>query len=473
MTGTADHGAHDRGGHDRAFFGHPRGLGYLAFSEGWTAFSYYGMQSLLVLYMTGELLKPGPVARVLGFRPFHGLLESLYGPLPLTATATAITGLYVGLNFAVPILGGLLADRLLGRSRTVILGAALMTAGHFLMSFHATFLIALACILIGSGCFNANVRAQIGELYAAGDTRRADAFQLYVLAVNLAVIVSPLICGGIAQARGYHWGFVTAGIGMALGLAVYLAGRRWMPAEPARRARDGRVARTRLTPGERRRVLLLIALLPVLALVALGNMQIFNAYLLWGQAHYALVFFGRTMPVAWLLSLDAFVSTGCLLGVMLFWRWWSRRRRVPDEIVKLAIGAAIAATAPLILAAAATVAADSGGKVGLGWGLAFHIVNDIGFANVYPVGLALYSRGAPPSLAATMVSVFTLNLFLAATFDGWLGGFLDTMPGARFWLIHAGLVALGAGLLVVVWAVAGRTLAPGGEAEVSAPPAAG
>lgn len=450
---------------DRAFLGHPRGLGYLAFSEGGTAFSYYGMQSLLVLYMANELLKPEHVGAILGFSGFHAFLEQIYGPLPLTATATAITGLFSGLVYAVPILGGLVADRWLGRMRTLITGAVLMTAGHFLMSFYATFLIALAAILIGSGFFNANLRAQVGELYAAGDTRRADAFQVYTLAVNIAVIVAPLICGTLGEKAGYHYGFVAAGIGMALGLVVYLAGRRWMPAEPPRRARSSRGDDAPvLTRHERGTILLLILLIVPLALTFVGNQQIFNAYLLWGEAHYQLVFFGRVMPVSWLLSLDAFVSTLCIFASVMFWRWCDRRGRDPDEIVKLVIGSAIAALAPLVLAAASAVAGPSG-KVGLGWGVAFHVVNDIGFANIYPIGLALYSRAAPPQLSATMISVFLLSIFAGTSFAGWLGRFLEHMPTPSFWAMHAGIIALGTAMLILAWRLAGRSLSPREESE--------
>ncbi len=453
----------DRG--DRAFLGHPRGLGYLAFSEGGTAFSYYGMQSLLVLYMANELLKPGPVDRILGFGAFHGFLEHLYGPLSLTATATAITGLFSGIVYAMPILGGLVADRWLGRTRTLVTGAVLMTAGHFLMSFYATFLIALAAILIGSGFFNANLRAQVGELYAAGDTRRADAFQVYTLAVNIAVIVAPLICGTLGEKGGYHYGFVAAGIGMALGLVIYLAGRRWMPPEPPRRAKAVRSADAPVLTGHERRTILLLALLVLpLALTFVGNQEIFNAYLLWGEAHYQLLFFGQVMPVSWLLSLDAFVSVTCIFGSVMFWRWYARHRRDPDEIVKIVIGSAIVACAPLVLAAASVVAGPQG-KVGLGWGLGFHIVNDIGFANLYPIGLALYSRAAPPQLSATMISVFMLSIFLGTSLAGRLGGLLDTMPGPSFWAMHSAIIGVAVVVLLIVWRFAGHMLSPRSEAE--------
>ena len=305
---------------DRGFFGHPRGLGILAFTEGWIGFSFYGMQSLLVLYMTRQLLRPEHVRHVLGFGWFRHGLAFLYGPLDRQALASAIMGLYAALAWASPIAGGLVADRLLGRTRTVVLGAALMTAGHFLLAWEASFLLALPCLIAGAGCAKA-LASQVGALYAADDPRRADAFQSYQMAVAVAVIAAPLVCGTLGEDYAWGWGFAAAGTGMLIGLVLYLAGRRWLPPEPAPRAR---AARVRLTPTERRRLLGLVLLLPVLAVASVGNMQIFNAYLVWGAQTYALVFDGHRMPVSWLLSLDAFVSTFTILGSIAFWRWWSR-----------------------------------------------------------------------------------------------------------------------------------------------------
>src|SRR5438132_3859946 len=126
---------------DRSFIGHPRGLGYLAFTEAWERFSYYGMQSLLVLYMVNRLLHPGHIERVVGFAPFRHLLETIYrGPLSVPAIASAIFGLYTGLVYLTPIGGGFIADRVLGRTRTLIIGALLIPAGHSLLAFDVSFL---------------------------------------------------------------------------------------------------------------------------------------------------------------------------------------------------------------------------------------------------------------------------------------------------------------------------------------------
>lgn len=449
----------------RTFFGHPIGLGYLVFAEAWERFSYYGMQSLLVLYMGQQLLLPGHVEHVAGFAAFRAGIESVYGHLSTAALASVIFGLYAGCVYLTPIAGGFIADRLLGRTLTVTIGASLMALGHFLMAFEASFLLALACLLVGVGCFKGNIASQVGELYAPGDLRRADAFQVFLLGVNVAVIVSPLICGTLGQKVAWHWGFGAAGVGMVIGLLVYLSGRRWLPPDTVRRvaARGGEgehVERPKLARGEIKTILVLVALLPVLALSGVGNQEIFNAYLVWGDANYRLTFFGQSMPVTWLISLDAIISSIFIVASVAFWRWWAKRRREPQEITKLAIGAVIAGLAPLALSIASLQEAATGHKVGLFWGLVFHIVNSIGFANIFPVGLALFSRAGPRAIAGMIIGIYYLNLFASNMLVGYLGGLLQPLGGPAFWALHAALV-FGAGLALFVFRAAfGPLLSP-------------
>ena len=451
---------------DRAFLGHPRGLGYIAFTEAWERFSYYGMQTLLVLYMTKQLLLPGHVENIAGFPAFRALLERLYhGPLSTVALASAIFGLYTGLVYLTPIAGGFIADRVLGRTRTVTLGALLMAAGHFLMAFDFSFLIALLCLLCGVGCFKGNLASQIGDLYAPEDLRRADAFQIYYLFINGAVIAAPLVAGTLGELYGWHYGFGAAGIGMVLGLGIYLSGRKWLPREQPV-ARVARADRVGLTRDERSAVIVLILLLPVLAIGAVGNQQIFNAYLLWVPDHVSLVFFGKTMPTTWLVTLDAVVSVSSLVGAVAFWRLWARKFKEPSEINKMTLGMGLSALGQLCLAMAA-IAHAPGEKAGIGWVLGFEILNSIGFANVFPVGLAMYVRVAPKSVVGTIMGVYYLHLFMCNNLVGWLGGLLEKLPGVQFWLLHAGLVG-GAGVVMLLTSrLAGRIMNPTGPAGES------
>lgn len=446
---------------DRSFIGHPRGLGYLAFTEAWERFSYYGMQSLLVLYMVGRLLHPGHIERIAGFVPFRHLLENLYrGPLSVQALASAIFGLYTGLVYLTPIGGGLIADRVLGRTRTITIGALLMAAGHFLMAFDVTFLAALTCLLLGVGCFKGNLASQVGALYATGDNRRADAFQIYYIFINAGVIAAPLIAGTLGEVYGWHWGFGAAGVGMLIGLTIYLRGRRWLPPDSPVVRKSDRATKIRLTHREKMAIVALIALLPVLTVGAIGNQQIFNAYLVWAQDHANLVFFGRKMPTTWLITLDSIVSVSFLVGAVVFWRLWSKKYPEPTEITKMGIGSLVAVTGFMSLAAGAAIAANSGGKVSIGWLIAFHVLNSIGFANVFPVSLALYARVAPAALSATILGIFYLNLFAANNLVGWIGGFLEKMPATHFWLLHAVLCGTAGLIFLVSGRLFGHLLAP-------------
>ena len=451
---------------DRSFIGHPRGLGYIAFTEAWERFSYYGMQTLLVLYMTHRLLLPGHVEDVAGFRAFRHMLETLYrGHLDIQPLASAIFGLYTGLVYVTPIVGGLLADRFLGRTRTITIGALLMTAGHFLMAFDFTFLLALTCLLTGVGCFKGNLASQVGALYSPGDTRRADAFQIYYLFINGGVIISPLITGTLGEKVGWHWGFGAAGVGMVIGLTIYLAGRKHLPPDsPVVEEREKHIPKTPMTRRDKIAIIVLLALLPVLTIGFIGNQQIFNAYLVWAEANAklpVLPFYGKQMPITWLITVDSILSVSCLAGAVVFWRLWSKKYREPSEISKISIGSFVAVTGFLCLFAGTALATTSGEKVSFGWLLAFHLLNSIGFANVFPVSLALYARVAPPALSATIIGIYYLAFFAANNLVGWIGGFLEKMAATQFWLLHSALCGTAGIIFFLAGRFFGHLLAPG------------
>ncbi|HEY5290664.1 MAG TPA: oligopeptide:H+ symporter, partial [Caulobacteraceae bacterium] len=255
----------------RTIFGHPRGLAVLGLTELWDRISFHGMQAVLVLFMVDQLLRPGHVEHIVGFAPFRAGLERVTGPLDPQALASQIFGLYVGMVAATPMLGGFLGDRVLGRARTVILGGLLMTAGHFCMAFDQSFLLALVLLILGAGCLRANLSPQIGELYPPDDRRRDTAFQLYASMINLGAFIAPLASGALAQAWGWHASFGFAGFGMLIGLLIYIAGRRDLPAADARAPRG---VRARLDPAQRKVVLLLLLLVPVASMFWVAQSQV-------------------------------------------------------------------------------------------------------------------------------------------------------------------------------------------------------
>ena len=216
-------------------------------------------------------------------------------------------------------------------------------------------------------------------------------------------------------------------------------------------------------------IVALVALLPVLTIAVIGNQQIFNAYLVWGERSANLIFFGRKMPTTWLITLDSILSVSCLAGAVVFWRLWSKKRPEPAEITKMGIGSIIAVTGFISLAAGAAIAASAGTKVSIGWLITFHLLNSIGFANVFPVSLALYARVAPAALSATIIGIFYLHLFAANNLVGWIGGFLEKMPAMHFWLLHAALCGTAGIIFLIAGRLVGHLLAPG-ENESTAPP---
>ncbi|MBS1101945.1 MFS transporter [Gluconobacter sp. Dm-62] len=432
----------------RELWGQPIGLWVLTLTEGWVGFSLYGLQAILALYLTDHLLQPEHSGGVLGLAPLERFVSVLYAPIGPRAMAGAITGLFLALIYAAPLLGGFLADRVLGQTRTILLGAVLMTAGHFLMAFDWSFVLALGLLLAGLGMAG-GLRAQVGALYALSDRRRSDAYQIYAMGLQVAVMVSPVLCASLAQIA-WHWGFLAAGLGMLIGLVVYLIGRRWLPSVAASAnsfsGTEEKHKRPALTSREKRTTALLLVLVPVMALGAVPNSEIFDGYLLWGREHFQLHLLGYEMPVSDLVSLDGFVSALCSVGVLWFWKSYARRRQDVSEIAKVAIGTFIAAFAPLLLALGAWLSPGLH-EVSLFWGVAFHIVNDIGFSMYYAIGMALFSRAAPVSINTVLVACFSLHLFLSNLLIGKLATLLGRMSDVSFWLLHSGAALLAAAIL--------------------------
>lgn len=438
---------------DRAFLGHPKGLGYLAFTEAWERFSYYGMQVLLVLYMVKHLLLPGNVEQVAGIEQ----LRWLYGGLEGQAFASAIFGTYAASVYLTPILGGWVADRVLGKRRTVLLGAITMAAGHFLMAFNLTFLLALLCLILGSGMFKGNIASQVGSFYKGEDLRRADAFQIFYLAINAGVIASPLIVGTLGEKVGWHYGFGAAGIGMLIGLVIYVAGQKYLPKEHFDVAEKVSAPREPMTKNDWLATGALLLLIPVMAISIVPNNQIFNAYLVWGDRDFALRWGDTILPTTWLVTLDAIVSVTCLALVALFYRWYGKHWREPDELTKMIIGSAfnIAGMACLYMAAQTM---PEGGKIGLFWPIMFHVLNSIGFAHILPVSLALFARLAPKQINATVIGLYYLAFFAGNTLVGIVGTQFETMRVTDFWLLHLGFAATGGVVFVLFKLLLGRRL---------------
>jgi POT family proton-dependent oligopeptide transporter len=427
--------------HDRAFLGHPKGLGYLSFTEACERFSYYSMQTLLVLYMVKYLLLPGHVENVVGLEWVRVHLFSGLDGQPL---ASAIFGTYTSLVYATPILGGIIADKWLGRHRTLVAGGIFMAIGHFLMAFEGSFLLALFSLVVGVGLFKGNIATQVGALYKDTDLRRAMAFQIFYIAINASVIIAPLVSGTLGEKVGWHWGFGTAGVVMVLGLIIYLSGVKWLPADNVHPSTvtDEPAPREKLTKNDWTRTIALLMLIPVMAISLLTNQEIFNAYLVWGDEQFQLTFQGTTLPTSWLITLDATLSFAMLVAVAWFWKWWGKSRTEPDELGKMIIGSLFTIAGGLCLFMAAFTQAP-GTKIGLAWPFMFHLLNSIGFANILPVSLALFTKVAPKAITATVVGLYYLAFFAANAIVGYVGGLYSSLPTTTFWLLHVASAVFG------------------------------
>jgi len=443
----------------RQIFGHPRGLVVLAGTELWDRISFHGMQALLVLYMVGQLFLPGHIETIVGFKTFRALIEGITGPLSVQALASQIFGIYVGLVYFTPVLGGVLGDRVLGRSRTVTLGALLMTAGHFCMAFDQSFLLAMLLLILGAGCLRGNLMPQVAELYSQEDRRRAVAFQLYGSMINLGAFIAPVVTGALGQAYGWHTGFAFAGFGMLLGLIYYRAGLRWLPPEAPRGPREVRV---RLRPDERRIVLLLLTVVPVAALFWVAQSQIWNTYNIWVRDHVNLQIGGFTVPVPWLQALDGLAPFLTLPPFLLLWRWQAARGTEPNEFTKMAIGCFIFGGSVMLLAAGAWIT-DASGRSPLLLAVAFHFASNIGWLYFAPSANSLFGGAAPRSVTGAMIGIYTTSVFFGSLVSGRLGGLYERLTAAQFWTVHAGVVALGGVLLLLVGGRLSRELKAAAE----------
>ncbi len=437
----------------RQFFGHPRGLVVLAGTELWDRISFHGMQALLVLYMVGQLFLPGHIERIVGFAGFRAAIEAVTGPLSPQALASQIFGVYVGLVYLTPVVGGWLGDRWFGRKAMVTLGALLMTAGHFCMAFDQSFLLAMLFLILGAGALRGNLIPQVGELYRQDDDRRDVAFQLYFSMINLGAFIAPVVTGALAQRFSWHFGFGFAGVGMLVGLIVYLAGQRWVI--PVDRRRAERIAKAPLTAPEWRRVVALLCLLPVAALFWIAQSQVWNTYNLWVRDHIQLGIGSFTVPVPWLQALDGLAPFICLPPMLAYWRWQAARGREPADFTKAAIGCFIFAASTMLLAVAG-FAADAGGRSSLLWAVAFHLSSNLGWLYFTPTMIAIVTRSAPAQVSATLVGVAMLSTFFGSLISGRIGGLYERLTPFQFWSLHAAIVAAGGLIFLVIgWRFAG------------------
>ncbi len=432
------------------WFGQPKGLTILFLTQMWEQFSYYGMRALLVYYMTRELL--------LG-----------------QEKASLIYGAYTATAYFTPIFGGMLADSWLGKRRAVILGAAIMAAGHFMMSFDALLYVALATIALGNGLFLPSLPSQINDLYEASDPRRARAYNVYYVGINIGGFLAPLICGTLGEVYGWHVGFAAAGVGMLAGLGIYLLGGAYLPDQeratsddpPRQEALPQRTppARQVLSPGQPTQppptttnnlstIALLLGIGIAVTIFRGAYEQIGNTVALWSDASVARQVGSVTIPATWFQSLNpllVFLMTPALLA---YWRRRADRGLEPPATRRMALGALIVAVSYALLAG---VAAHAGNERASGlWLVLYFVIFTLGELHILPTGLGLFARLAPPRFAATTVAAWFLAIFTGSLCAGAVGTLWSSMSHATFFAFLAVLAAVSALLLLALGRIPGR-----------------
>ena len=426
---------------------HPRGLYILAGTEMWERFSFYGMSALLTLYMAKDLLRAPHAGMVVGL----GSLRALFGhgaPLSDIAFASLIYGWYAGLVYFTPMLGGWVADRVLGARRTVMIGALLMSAGHIAMSFYASFLGALVLLILGSGFLKGNISGQVGALYPPeAESMRERGFIIFSIGINIGAACGPLVTGLAAALWGWHAGFAIAAGLMLVALGTYAAGLRHLP-DDRPRARD-RAPAIPLTRDEKRRLAVLLGVIALTIPAEIAYPMVWSIGILWVDKYVALSTALGHVPSAWFASFDSLGSVIFAPVVVALWAWQARAGREPGSVTKIGLGPVIIASAAMMFVAGEWLAPRPD-QVAIGWALCGYLTMGLAWLYYWPTLLALVSRAAPPQVRSTMMGVAFLSPFVAHTLMGWIGTNFDRMRPDTFWLMDAGIALGGAALILLL-----------------------
>lgn len=437
-------------------WGHPKGLWVLGGTELWDRISFHGMVAMLVLYMSGELLKPGRVENIIGFPAYRSALESVFGAVTPAAIATQTFGIYYAVLTFLPLIGGWLGDKFVSRRAAITAGALLMTGGHFCMAFDQTFLIALVLLVSGAGLLRGNLKPQIRALYGAGDRRLADAFQIYSMVVNFGAFIAPLASGAVAKYYGWHAGFAVAGFGMLIGLVWYLTGSRHLPPDPPKGVA---VHRAPLTAVQKRDVLGLFALWPVSVCFWTAQAQIWNVYNLWLRDHVQMNVGGFEVPVPWLQALDGLAPALYVPIVIALWRWQARRGTEPDLYTKMGVGCVIFAVSTLMLAGAPLLA-GADGRAPLWIPVLFHLASNWGGAFFSPVMQTFYAARAPEQWRGSLLGIDALSVTVASVISGGMGAWYETTTPPVFWMTTAAIAGVAGVAVLAVRGLLLRWLGP-------------
>lgn len=415
----------------RDVLGHPRGLVTLFFTETWERFSYYGMRAFLILYMV----------HALGFDDRH---------------AGSIYGTYTGSVWLAAILGGVIADRWLGHYRSVLFGGIIIALGHFTLALRALpfFYTGLSLIVVGTGLLKPNVSTLVGSLYAPGDERRDAGFSIFYMGINLGALAGPLIAGYLAQNVDWHIGFACAGVGMTIGLLVYVLLRGWLrPGIERLRAPNAPVPgtpaagqRAEFTASDWKRIGAVVIFFAFASLFWGAYEQAGSTLNLFADRYVHLELLGVTLYASWFVSVQA--AFVILLSPAFAWLWVALGPRQPSSPAKFALALGFIGLAFVLLLPAGSLA-QSGVKVSPLWLVAAYFVEELGELCLSPVGLSVVTKLAPTRIVGLLMGVFFLSNAVGNKLAGWSAGFISTTPLPTLFGVTAA-VTLGAAAVMFV-----------------------
>lgn len=423
----------------KQLFGHPRGLYVLFLTEMWERFSFYGMRALLVLFL---------VSSVNGENPGFGWTSS---------EALKLYGIYTFLVYLSSIPGGILADKLIGQKKAVILGGILLVAGHSILALQSlyAFYIGLGLIIAGVGCLKPNISTMVGGLYPKGDDRRDKGFTIFYIGINVGAFLAGIIIGYVGETMGWHYGFGLAGIGMAIGLIVFITGHKYLKgvgeATAALSVADQAIKAKPLTKIEKDRILvMLISFLMIIVFwgafeQAGGLMNLYASE----KTNRLIGFLNWTVPATWFQSVNSFFIITLGIPIATFWYNRKRKGKEASSIFKIALGVIIMGWGFLFMTAA-SIQYQNNGASAMYWLILAYMFHTIGELSASPVALSYITKLAPLKYASIMMGIFFAATGLGNYVAGWVGVWSQTAGELQIFLGIAIFCTIIGGLVIAI-----------------------
>ncbi len=413
---------------------HPKGLPILFFTEMWERFSFYGMRAIFVLYLTETTLSDNP------------------GMGWTNSDALVLYGWYTMLVYVASIPGGFIADKLLGQKKTVLLGGIFIAAGQFALVMEGLtfFYTGLALLIMGVGCLKPNISTMVGGLYAEGDERRDTGFTIFYIGINIGAASAPLLIGFIGETYGWNLGFGLAGIGMLLGLIVYLWGQKFLKDVgnliPVKKV-ENKVEKQPLTKEEKDRIIVMLLSFLIVIVFWAAYEQAGGLMNLYTKEKIDRLVLGWEIPTSLFQSVPAIFVILFGMPVAAFWYKWQKKGKQSSSLFKMALGTIIMGTGFMLMSGAA-LEAETGVKAMLIWLILSYLLQVIGELCISPVALSFITKLAPARYGSIIMGVYFAATGLGNKIAGLVGelaqsaGELEVFTGIFIFCALFGLLLL-------------------------------